>query len=338
MANYNANTFSYLSKKHKVCPQGKVIDKNTGKPIANAKIDVFNPTKKTNNIFTVYSNSRGEFKFNPIPSIEYVYKIIISAKNYGSKVIDFHTAYKCEYTVHKLEPKGKGKLVDCKHLGKWKYNKKGDTYYFNNGVAENRDNYFFPRTKFEGTQELLEELKKDMGLTNAIPKNDAEVYEIFRKVWAFWKKHKRDGMRDKARTKEAGDFLFPKSPGIRGRWPSIEEYAISFYKFGYFAAYNCSASSIQFANLLSITNIPKDQVAIEVMYSKKFENVEHWSVILKIYGTWFWFDPQATWTNVPAINYRKSIPYDAKLFYANPFKIIRFPGETNLKVPLCEYQ
>lgn len=339
--NLEAKTFPMQSapayKQNKVNPNGKIVDKLTGKAISKAKIVVYDPTRPTENMHTEYSDSNGEFKFNHIPSIKYVYKIIISSKNYGSIVIDWHTSYKCDYTIHKLEPKGKGILVNCNHLGMWKYNREGDTYYYNNGVAENRDDYFFPKAN-DSNSEYVEKLKKEMNLRSDSLKTDAEAYQEFQKVWKFWKKHYKNGMRFREETKEANKFLFPKNPGSKGRWPSIGEYAEAYYKFGYLVNFNCSATSIQFANLLNLTTIPRDQIAIELCYSKEHKNIEHWSIIFKVYGTWFWYDPQCVWKDVARINYRMSFPYDRDIFHASPFKIIRFPGENKLKVPLCSYR
>jgi hypothetical protein len=315
-----------------VTPFGKVSDAVTGRPISTATVTVYNTNIPQWVPHAEQVKADGTFQFAAIEGIKHGYRVVISAPGYGSRWTTGHTTLEEEYLDIQLIPQDGYKAVAYEHFGQWLYEKAEDGYFYVDGQTESRDDYFFPVTS-ERIPGVVADLKREIGLDGKKAITDEEIYEQFKKVWEFWRTHTKSGMGrlNEPEIKPAYDFLFEQA----GKWPSIQKYAESFQRFGFFLTMNCSATTIQFANLLTLTGISRDKLAIEVMHPINTASGEHWAVILKIKGHWFWIDPQCTSIPMPAYHWMKSIPAAKHYSYETPFKVYTFPGASNLRVPLC---
>ncbi|MCT4614798.1 MAG: carboxypeptidase-like regulatory domain-containing protein [Marinifilaceae bacterium] len=322
--------------KYEVSPFGKITDSKTGKAIKKAKIMVYD-TNIHNIVENIsYTDDNGYFSFNPIQGVKWGYRIIFSAEGYGSKWINGHTTVKGKELNIQLEKSDNQKTVNKKHFGKWIYSKnaKGD-YIYTDGEAYNSDDKFFHRSTEFGSLAAVEKLKKEIGLSNNEISTDKEIFDEFKKIWNFWRTHTRDMYSRDPKVKQCMNCIRPES--LRGKihYTSIEEYAKCYEAFGFFVMTNCTGTTKVLANIIALSNIPKDKIAISIMHPSSSAKGEHWSIIIKLKNKWYWADPFYTRAKCTNLESFHSISNRSDMFYTTPFKIMRFPGNNDLKTPLC---
>ncbi len=322
-----------------VKPFGKVIDAITGKPIQDATITVYNTNIVNIQPNTKHTDFNGKFVFDVIDGIKYGYRIVISAPGYGSKYVDGHTNYTCVYTTYKLTPEGDNTLLTNGPLGDWLYKNSNGELYYEYGEVLHKNKEFFNTVRFEGAAEQLNLVRQEMGVTDRQALTDEEIFEQLKKVWNFWCVSTKSFMGNNVEpiVKEARKYEEDESK-VRGQWPSIQRYAQCYNKYGFIPVGNCTSNTLAFANLLTLTGIPNEKLAVEVMNPLTQANGEHWSVIIKLKGKWFWVDPQSTYIKLTTLDDFTSFPKARNMAYDKPYKVYPFPGNSMTKVPLCSYE
>ncbi len=322
-----------------VKPSGEVIDVETGRPIPNATITVYNT-----NVIKIEPHIRqtdldGRFKFDVIEGIKFGYRIVISAPGYGSKYVDGHTNYSCVFTTYKLTPQKNNLLLPNGALGEWLYKEVNGEMFYEYGTVLHKDKEFFKKVKFEGAAEQLNLIREKMDVTDRLALSDEEIFEQLKKVWNFWCVSTKSFMGSNVDPiiAEARKYEEAESQ-VKGQWPSIQRYAQCYNKYGFIPVGNCTSNTLAFANLLTLTGIPNEKLAIEVMNPINKANGEHWSVIVRLKGKWFWIDPQSRHIKLTTLDDFTSFPKVTGLAYDKPYKVYPFPGNTMNKVPLCQYE
>lgn len=330
-----------------VQPFGSVSNRATGAPVSGATITVVNTNDSRDQQYTVRSGSDGSFAFDAIPSIRLGYDVIVSAPGYGSVAISSHKSRSNGPHSVRLEPVQGYLQVDVGRFGTWLYEERElessaahergtmrKYYAYRDGETESDDEFYFPFV--HNRAPVVRELMASIGLDGSPAITDAEIYAELVKVWSFWEQHTRSvGLSNLAPADQAAiDDLYLPEP--LPRWPSVDEYAEVFRDHGFIPTQNCSSNTMAFAALMSLTGIDRSKMAIEVMHPVSSTTGEHWSVIIRLKGAWYWIDPQLRGAPLNPLETFASIPTRTSgLAYDTPFRIITFPGSEALMVPLC---
>jgi len=314
-------------------PSGQVLDAETNKPITNATITVYDRSIPEFVPYTKNVDNNGEHTFYDLPEFEQRYYMIASAPGYGSKRIDVWCNRKNIKQTFKLNKTGSYKAVEVKNNGVWLYEKIGENYYYIDGEVKPSSDKFFNDNN--NRSEKVQALMAKIGIDGTPANTDEEIRVQFKKVFDFWRDNKVECM---------GTITNPTHKAAKAKlyddgdefWPSVQEYADVFDTYNCLPSMNCSAVTLQLANLLTLTGIPRDKMAIEVMYSNNFANGEHWAILLYIKNQWLWIDPYKTFQPFPiSLETLESNPTYLEHQYNTPYKIYMFPEAKNLKVPLC---
>ncbi len=233
-------------------------------------------------------------------------------------------------------------LVDTFHRGKQYYHLDNGYFYLKSGIVTRRDNFFFPRlTSISGTNpssaKLLSEIK-----AGAAAQNDNEIAAKMENVFQFLRTKTKNSMgtNDKTIT-DAANALFancrtsPNHPLTR--WPTFDEYAATYSRFGFIPTGNCTAWSHLTATLLYAAGIPSDKFFVAKFNYDMSWIVEHWVIAINVGGRWYSIDPQHNRAlrfnsladfNSPVLN-RDGGAYD----YKKPFEAVLLPGSSINRVP-----
>ncbi|MFA5518009.1 MAG: hypothetical protein WDA74_02010 [Spirochaetota bacterium] len=233
-------------------------------------------------------------------------------------------------------------LVDTFHRGKQYYYLDNGYFYLQSGIVTKRENFFFPnnagitRTN-SSSAKLLGEIK-----AGAAAKNDSEIAAKMENVFQFLRTKTKNSMgTSDQNVTEAANSLFangrtsPNHP--LNRWPTFDEYADTYSKYGFIPTGNCTAWSHLTATLLYAAGIPSDKFFMAKFNYDMSWIVEHWVIALNIGGRWYSIDPQHSRVlkfnsladfNNPVLN-RDAGAWD----YKRPFEAVLLPGSTISRVP-----
>lgn len=233
-------------------------------------------------------------------------------------------------------------LVDTFHRGKQYYHLDNGYFYLKSGIVTRSDNFFFPQlTSISRTNpssaKLLSEIK-----AGAPAKNDNEIAAKMENVFQFLRTKTKNSMgtNDKTIT-DASNALFadcrisPSHP--LKRWPTFDEYAATYSRFGFIPTGNCTAWSQLTATLLYAAGIPSDKFFVAKFNYDMSWHVEHWVIALNIGNRWYSIDPQhnkvVKFTSLSDFNN----PYFSRdregWDYKRPFEAYLLPGSTISRVP-----
>jgi len=233
-------------------------------------------------------------------------------------------------------------LVDTQHRGKQYYYLDNGYFYLKSGIVTKNYNFFFPgltsiSRSDSSNVKLLNEIK-----AGSSAKNDGEIAEKLENVFQFLRTKTKSSMgTGDQNVTNAADYMFSKcriSPrhGLN-RWPTFDEYADTYSRYGFIPTGNCTAWSQLTATLLYAAGIPSDKFFVAKFNYDMSWIVEHWVIALNIGGRWYSIDPQHNRAlrfnsladfNSPVLN-RDGGAYD----YKRPFEAVLLPGSTINRVP-----
>jgi hypothetical protein len=320
--------------------QGKVYDASTGNPIPNALVKVWY-FSDFNNPLSITTDRSGYFRFKENFSDQSNVFLMLTVDGFETFYKSIYTKYKGEdLRINLNRPKSNELLVETLFRGNQIYGISDGMFYKVNGTVNSKDNFFFPDLR--NRSEVVVEMMNAMQVDGSIAQNDEEVFHKCKKVWLFLRQKTKNVMPVNGtydpEIKPAVEFLFPNT--ITGKavkaWPSIYEYAMCLQKFGFIPLMNCTSHALATAAFMHLAGIPSDNIAVERMTSTFSWRQEHWTVIVKMYGIWYWFDPQWSQFRFPSFSNIQSIPeVTTKNCYNTPFEIVTLPGSTISKVPYC---
>ncbi len=238
-------------------------------------------------------------------------------------------------------------LLDTKYRGKKYYYEDNGIFYYKNGIITRRDDFFFP--EIDKRTPSVNALIKELG-GNGKAATDAEIVSRVSSVWNFLNKKAKSSMGTKdLKVTEAMEFLFRNSynnpnqgSGLKSvkHWPSIEDYADTYAKYGFIPLGNCTSWSQGTATLLYAAGIPADKFFVSKFNYDMSWIVEHWVIAININNRWYSIDPQANSLNpgnTPASF--ATHPYftneNSSYNFTNPFEAVLLPGSTINRVPYC---
>jgi len=320
--------------------QGKVYDSSTGKPIPNAEVKVWH-FSNMENPFLAITDKNGSFLFRENFSNQSNVFLMLTVDGFETFYKPIYTKYKGENLTIKLNrPKPNELLVETRFRGNHIYGISNGSFFKVYGEINSQDNFFFPDLSNRSAEVI--ELMKAIGVDGSKALTDEEIYDRCKKVWQFLKQKTKNAMPNNGvyppEIKPAIDFLFPtvKTGKAVKAWPSINEYAKCLQKFGFIPLQNCTSHSLAAAAFMSLAGIPADNIAVERMTSTFSWRQEHWAVIVKMHGIWYWFDPLWAQADFPSYENIHSIPENtSRNCYNMPFEIVTLPGASINRVPYC---
>ena len=233
-------------------------------------------------------------------------------------------------------------LVETFHRGKQYYYLDNGYFYLKSGIVTRSDNFFFPQLTSiskgnPSSAKLLIEIK-----AGASAKNDNEIAAKMENVFQFLRTKTKDSMctNDKTIT-DASNELFancrisPNHPLTR--WPTFDEYAGIYSRYGFIPTGNCTAWSQLTATLLYAAGIPSDKFFVAKFNYDMSWHVEHWVIALNIGNRWYSIDPQHNkvlkFTSLSDFNNPRFSMERKGWDYKRPFEAYLLPGSTISKVP-----
>nr|WP_320119804.1 RICIN domain-containing protein [uncultured Marinifilum sp.] len=310
-------------------PKGRVIAP-VGTNMDNIKI-----TLQTNGIKEVVSpNSKGYYNFTNVNlSDKWMATIEATAPGLVSANLFLHKTRKANMTLTLKKPKPGNIVLKTKARGNYEYAKIGNHYVYVDGVVtSSRSNFFFKDINLRTPR--VNKLLADIGVSGYVASTDKEIWEICQKTWEFFGKNKKSTMRTKdPMVKKANKEFCSSNPnGSVKYWPTIDQYAGSYEKYGFLPIGNCTSHALSFAALLHAAGVPANKMAVErfpVTHAS-----EHWAVIIKFNDIWYWFDPQ--WATTPFPAFANLCNVGASTFdFAHPIEIVTLPGSNINYVPCC---
>ncbi|HPJ34493.1 MAG TPA: RICIN domain-containing protein [Spirochaetota bacterium] len=234
-------------------------------------------------------------------------------------------------------------LVDTMYRGKQYYYEKEGFFYRKNGVVTNRQDFYFPNlTSVNRNNAAVKKLLSAIG-GSSTANSDEAIAKKFANVYSFFKDKTKSAMgtTDTA-VKGAAEYLYRNcrktvsSPVTR--WPSFQEMADTYSKYGFIPVGNCTANSQVMATLLYMAGVPADKFFVAKFHYDMSWYVEHWVIGVNIGKRWYALDPQ--FKNVikikGAADFQKAYweRYIAKSYdYRKPFEAWLLPGSNIKAVP-----
>lgn len=190
------------------------------------------------------------------------------------------------------------------------------------GVTSN-DPFFFPG--FWQTNGRIVSMLQSIGVGTAPACSGEEIWARAAAVWAWLRVHARPG--------PASGY------GSPDRWPSLDEMAAMYERYGTVPWYACFSRAHLFATLLGSVGIPADHVAIaSAHYPYDNENgyAQHVYVALRVDHRWYYLDPSYvnTLAALPPYENRASYGLRAGCQYSYPYEVVILPGSGLDTVPM----
>ncbi len=233
-------------------------------------------------------------------------------------------------------------LVDTMYRGKQYYYEKDGFFYRKNGVVTNRQDFYFPDlTSVNRSNGAVKKLLSGIG-GGSNARSDDQIAKKFADVYSFFKTSTKSSMGADVTVKAAADYMFRNcrktSSSPVTRWPSFQEMADTYLKYGFIPVGNCTANSQVMATLLYIAGVPADKFFVAKFHYDMSWYVEHWVIAVNIGKRWYALDPQfKNVVNIKgAADFQKAYweRYIAKTYdYKKPFEAWLLPGSNIKAVP-----
>ncbi len=234
-------------------------------------------------------------------------------------------------------------LVDTLYRGKQYYHEENGYFYRDGGIVTRRFDFFFPEIdRINMKDSNVNKLLIALG-GNSKVSGDNDIALKLQSVLQFFKKSTRSSMNAKdIEAKKAADYMFrncrknTSAPVVR--WPSFQEMADTYSKFGFIPVGNCTANSQVAATLLYVTGLPSDRFFVSKFHYDMSWYVEHWVLAVNIGGRWHSIDPQhKNVINIKsADDFKKPLweRYISKTYdFKKPFEAWVLPGSSINAVP-----
>ena len=188
-------------------------------------------------------------------------------------------------------------LVDTLYRGKQYYYEQGGYFYRKNGIITNRQDFYFPSlTSVNRGNPAVKKLLGAIG-GGAPAKSDDEIARRIESVMAFFRTGIKGSIGNTdSKVSSASDFLYSNCRASTtapvNRWPSFQEMADTYQKYGFIPAGNCTANSQIAATLLYMAGVPADRFFVAKFHYDMSWYVEHWVLAVNMEGRWFALDPQ----------------------------------------------
>lgn len=191
------------------------------------------------------------------------------------------------------------------------------------GAVVSNDQFFFPG--FWQTNDRIIAMLHSIGVGTAPACSGEEIWARASAVWAWLRVHAAAGP--------------PSGYGSPDRWPSLDEMASMYERFGLVPWYACFSRAHLFATLLGSVGIPADHVAIaSAHYPYDNENgyAQHVYVALRVDRRWYYLDPGyvSTLAALPPYENRASHGLRAGCQYSYPYEVVILPGSGLDTVPM----
>jgi len=316
----------------------------------------FNPKDRKNRykkVEQVRTDSNGRFKVPQKYSREHGLFLM-------SRFDDRETAYKKfspargENSIQLVSNRYDNKnyvLMNTKHRGKQYYYFNNGYLYMKKGIVTRKDSFFFPHINNRNTSQIRS-LIRALGGSSAEVYNDRDLVKRIEGVWNFLSKHAKHSLGSKdPEIKEAKEYLFRNSytspnqtKGLKSvkSWPSIQDYADTFDRYGYIPMGNCTAWSQATATLLYAAGVPADSFFVAKINYDMSWIVEHWIIAFNMNNRWYTLDPQTSASDI--VNDLKNFGLRKNPYYRNrksgfdsekPFEAVLLPGSGITHVPFC---
>jgi len=302
-----------------------------------------NPYKKKTVIRTV---KNGEFnagdRFNDFDDI------FLLSKNEGRSSA-FITLYpkrkktKIENFISEKSEQENYVLVDTMYRGKQYYYARDSYYYRKNGKVTRRQNFYFPNLdRVNKNNYAVRRLLKDIGGSRPA-RSDDDIARRIESVFAFVRTKTKSAMGSRdPKVRAANDYFYKNCRTRKGaplrRWPSFQEMADTYQRFGFIPKGNCTSNSQIAASLLYMAGVPADKFFVAKFHYDMSWYVEHWVLAVNIGKRWYSLDPQHA--NVIRLKSAKDFTtarwerYIAKRYdYKKPFEAYLLPGSSIQAVP-----
>lgn len=234
-------------------------------------------------------------------------------------------------------------LVSTKYRGDQWYVLKEGSLYREEGLVTSRPEFFYYeiRKRSSTINRFLNEAFP--GISTATARTDQEIVDRIVAVFAFTGKKTRSSMggSDPLVT-EASDYLFrncrTSANAPVSRWPSLEDYADTWIKYGFIPTGNCTHWSQMTSTFLYAAGVPADRFGVIKFHYDPSWLVEHWVIGLSMNNRWYALEPQH------ASSYRFRTPesliatnlgrnFHESYDYTKPFEIWVLPGSGITGVP-----
>jgi len=307
------------------------------------RTDKKNPYKR---LGVVYSDLRGKFKLPEKYKKESSLFLLTKKAGFSSAYrLFFPASGKVDFSNLNLSKYSDSKhiLVDTKYRGKQYYHENDGYFYRNDGKITRRYDFFFHDINRinRSNANAAKLLKAIGGGSRAV--TDEQIVGKLKSVLAFFKKNTRSSMQSKDKNAMAAmAYMFrncrtnPKAPV--SRWPSFQEMADTYGKYGFIPVGNCTANTQVAATLLYAAGVSADKFFVSKFHYDMSWYVEHWVLAVHIGKRWYSIDPQQK--NVIRIKSVKDFkkPYWERYIsgsydYKKPFEAWLLPGSKISAVP-----
>ena len=238
-------------------------------------------------------------------------------------------------------------LVDTMYRGKQFYYEKDGYFFRKNGIVTNRQDFFFYNiTNVNRSNAAVKKLLSAIG-GDSPARSDEEIAEKFAKVYSFFKDKTKSSMsKEDSTVKAAADYMFRNcrktSSSPVTRWPSFEEMADTYSKYGFIPVGNCTANSQVMATLLYMAGVPADRFFVAKFHYDMSWYVEHWVIAVNMGKRWYALDPQfknvirikgaadfekASWERYISKTYDYKKPFEAWLLPGSKIKAVPYLGD-----------
>lgn len=239
-------------------------------------------------------------------------------------------------------------LVDTKYRGKQYYYKKDGIYYRADSTITRRYSFYFKDVdKINYNNASVKKLVAALGGRKNV-KTDADLDKTVRRVFKFIALHTKSSMGRDAKAKEAGNYMFrncrktTRSPV--DRWPTIQEMAETYAKYGFIPMGSCTANSQVAAALMYAAGVPADRMFVAKFHYDMSWYVEHWVLAFKAKNRWYSIDPQhakfinshrmfkngslfdSTYFDKERGRYNSLMPFEAWVLPGSPLKDVPYLG------------
>lgn len=188
-------------------------------------------------------------------------------------------------------------LLPTKYRGDQWYRKQDGYFYLENGIVTDKSDFFYYQitTRNSTINRFLTEAFKNIDYDKA--ESDQEIIEKMNSVFAFTGYKTKSSMgTDDPLIKEASDFLFRNcrktSTSPVTRWPSLEEYAETWIKYGFIPVGNCTSSSQMTSTFMYAVGVPADRLCVIKFNYDPSWLVEHWVLGVNMNNRWYAIEPQ----------------------------------------------
>lgn len=233
------------------------------------------------------------------------------------------------------------KLIKTKYRGNRYYVKTGKGYYRLNGKITRRYSFMFPGLRQNNhTDPAVNRLLNELG-GNSPADTDTKIINKVKKLFALLRSKGRRYMGKKDKSKRAALYMFrncrrsPRAP-LR-RWPTLQEIAATYRKFGIIPLGNCTAKAQIAATLLYAAGVPANRIAVSKYHYNMSWIVEHWVLALHLDSRWFALDPGFYNLKIKSLRtFQNGITekyISGQHDYTKPFELYLLPGSNLDRVP-----